>query len=60
MPCARCVVSVGLGHDVQYSHVFVCDQRHCLAGAEKLNSRQGQLLRAPITLYLSHLYNRGK
>ena len=54
------VVSVDLGHGVQYSHLSVCDQRPCLAGAKKWDSRRRQLLRAPIALYLSHLYNRGQ
>ena len=39
---------------------LICDQRPCFAGAEKWDSRRRQLLRAPITLNLSQLYNRGK
>ena len=58
MLCARRVVCVDLGDDIQYSHLFVYDQRPCLAGAEKWDSRRRQLLLASITLYLSHLYNR--
>ena len=39
---------------------LTCDQRPFFAGAEKWDSRRRQLLRAIITLNLSHPYNRGK